>query len=102
MVPLYSVCVLAWIAWLQKNWTRQCKRLAFHWNSEDFEEEERARLGFEGPIAEGFYTPEGYWIDRKQVATACKALYHPPTMRPAHPPTMCALCPVPFSLPSLL
>ena len=46
LVPLYSVCVLCWISWTMKNWTRQCKRLAFHWHVEDFEEEERERLGF--------------------------------------------------------
>lgn len=67
LVPLYSVGVLAWIAWVQKNWARQCKRLAFHWSSEDFEEEERARLGFQGPMRMGFYTPEGYWVGKDDV-----------------------------------
>ena len=81
-MPFYSVFVVAWIAWVQKNWTRQCKRLAFHWNAEDFEEEERDRRHFTGDPAFGFYTPEGYWVDTNENSgTRRKRFYSTQRMR---------------------
>ena len=63
LCPLYSVFILLWINGFCKAWRREEARLAFRWNVEDFEETERERPAFMGPMARGFYSREGYFID---------------------------------------
>ena len=62
LCPAYSAFVLLWMTWFIKSWSREQSRLAYRWNVEDFEETERARHEFEGPLARGFYTDEGHWV----------------------------------------
>ena len=61
--PAYSVVLLLWTTWFCKSWTREQSRLAFRWKVEMFEETERARYEFEGPLARGFYSDENYFVD---------------------------------------
>lgn len=61
--PLYSVFCLLWTTWICKTWSREQARLALKWKVEDFEETERARTAFVGPLAHGFYSPEGHFVD---------------------------------------
>ena len=63
LCPLYSMFILLWITGFCKQWRREEARLAFRWNVEDYEETERTRREFKGPLARGFYSREGYFLD---------------------------------------
>ena len=55
LCPLYSICILIWITAFIKAWKREEAKLAFRWNVEDFEETERERREFRGPMRRGMY-----------------------------------------------
>lgn len=63
LCPLYSLFILFWITGFCKMWRQEEARLAFRWNVEHFESTERERPEFRGPLARGFYSREGYFVD---------------------------------------
>ena len=63
LMDAYAIFALLWMTIFCKAWRREEARLAHHWNVEDYEATQTLRHQFQGPLARGFYTHKGYFVD---------------------------------------
>eukprot|EP00299_Pterocystis_sp_00344_P006882 c1945_g1_i1.p1 GENE.c1945_g1_i1~~c1945_g1_i1.p1 ORF type:complete len:810 (+),score=205.98 c1945_g1_i1:46-2475(+) len=59
----YAVVLCIWGTLFAETWKRREATLAFNWDVQDFEEEERVRPEFLGPKKPGVYAANGNWVD---------------------------------------